>query len=198
MVSNSLTVNQVPFPITAIKIPGTEGVIGITACPGLMNELSCLDLYEEKLLQDLTTIRNWGAVAVVTLLDSLEIRIHGVSDLPNTAEWLNLLWFHLPVDNKGIPGQNFELLWSSAGQQLRQLLREGKQIIIHCKEGIGRSAIIAVRLLIELGTPAEQAIKLVQKAKPESLRLYSQEKYCHSLAKVLEPAPSAAALKDSP
>lgn len=170
------------LPISAIAIPGMDSIIGITACPGMKDESDCLDLYEERLLHDLTTIHKWGAVAVVTLLDGLEMRIHGVSDLPNTAEWLNLLWFHLPVDNKGIPGENFELLWSTAGPQLRQLLREGKKIIIHCKEGIGRSAIIAVRLLIELGTPAEHAIRMVQKVRPESIQLYSQEKYCQSLS----------------
>lgn len=182
MDSHILSKQHRRLPITAIAIPGMAGIIGITACPGMKYASGCLDLYEESLLHDLTTIRKWGAVAVVTLLDELELRILGVSDLSNTAEWLNLLWFHLPVDNKGIPGQNFELLWSTAGPQLRQLLREGKKIIIHCKEGIGRSAIIAVRLLIELGTPVEQAIKMVQKVKPESLQLYSQEKYCHSLS----------------
>lgn len=182
MVSISLTAKHLPLPIATVAIPGFDGLIGITSCPGLRDETGYLDLYEESVLRDLTTIRNWGAVAVVTLLDGLEMRIHGVSDLPNTAEWLNLLWFHLPVDNKGIPGKNFELLWSTAGPQLRQLLREGKKIIIHCKEGIGRSALIAVRLLIELGTPSEQAIRIVQKVRPESLQLYSQEKYCHSLS----------------
>lgn len=182
MVRNPLAEKHPSLPIATVTIPGMDGIIGITACPGMKNGSGCLDFYEDRLLHDLTTIRKWGAVAVVTLLDGLELRILGVSDLSNTAEWLNLLWFHLPVDNKGIPRENFELLWSSAGPQLRQLLREGKKIIIHCKEGIGRSAIIAVRLLIELGTPAEQAIRMVQKVRPESLQLYSQEKYCHSLS----------------
>lgn len=182
MVSISLTAKHIPLPIATVSIPGFDGLIGITSCPGLKNSSGFLDLYEESLLRDLTTIRNWGAVAVVTLLDSLEMRINGVSDLPNTAEWLDLRWLHLPVDNKGIPGENFELLWRKTGAELVQLLRDGKRIVIHCKEGIGRSAIVAVRLLIELGTPAELAIKLVQKARPESLRLYSQEKYCLSLS----------------
>jgi protein-tyrosine phosphatase len=182
MDSHNLSAAYRPLPITAITVPGLDGIIGITACPGMKDGPGCLDLYEESLLHDLTTIRNWGAVAVVTLLDDLELRILGVSDLSNTAEWLNLRWFHLPVDNKGVPGQNFEALWGSAGQQLCQLLRDGKRIIIHCKEGIGRSALIAARLLIELGITAEEAIRMVRKAKPESLQLYSQEKYCHSLS----------------
>ena len=192
MVSNSITAKQLPFPIATIMIPGMDGIIGVTSCPGMKDETACLDLYEEKLMNDLQTIRNWGAVAVVTLLDDLEIRILGASDLPNTADWLNLLWFHLPIGNRGLPGPNFEELWEVAGPRLCQLLREGKRIVVHCKEGIGRSALIAARLLIELGIPAEKAIKVVRKVKPESLQLYSQEKYCYSLS-----SDSRAAKEDS-
>jgi len=148
----------------------------------MKDETDYLDLYEERLINDLQTIRNWGAVAVVTLLDDLELRILGARDLPNTADWLDLLWFHLPIGNRGLPGPNFDELWQTVGPRLCQLLREGKRIVVHCKEGIGRSALIAARLLIELGIPAETAITLVRKARPESLRLYSQEKYCYSLS----------------
>ncbi|TFH50480.1 MAG: hypothetical protein E4G89_03305 [Methanothrix sp.] len=177
-----MTVPPRPIQIAAVPIPHMDGIIGISACPGYRDESGCLDLYEELLLNDLTSISNWGAAALVTLLDNLELRNLGVRDLPNTVDWLNLLWFHLPIDNGGIPGKDFELLWSPIGSQLCQLLREGKRIVIHCKEGIGRSGLIAARLLIQLGVPPEQAIKLVQKARPESLQLYSQEKYCYSLS----------------
>ena len=176
-----------PLPIAAVSVPNMDGIIGISACPGYRDESGCLELYEERLLNDLTSIRNWGAVAVVTLLDNLEIRNLGVSDLPNTLDWLSLIWFHLPMHNKrAVPGVEFELLWDSERDILCQLLREGKRIVIHCKEGIGRSGLIAARLLIELGSPPELAINAVQQARSECLRHYSQEKYCIALAKSLQ------------
>lgn len=171
-----------PLPIVAVAIPNLDGIIGISACPGYRDDSGCLELYEERLLNDLTSISNWGAVAVVTLLDNFEIRNLGVSDLPNTADWLNLLWFHLPMHNRAVPGAEFEPLWDSARDSLCQLLREGKRIVIHCKEGIGRSGLIAARLLIELGLTPELAIIAVQRARSECLRHYSQQKYCLDLA----------------
>jgi protein-tyrosine phosphatase len=48
-------------------------------------------------------------------------------------------------------------------------------------QGVGRSALVAVRLLIEAGFDTDSAIKAVRKARPGSLMLYSQEKYCQSL-----------------
>jgi protein-tyrosine phosphatase len=59
---------------------------------------------------------------------------------------------------------------------------DGQHIVIHCKEVVGRTGLVTARLMIELGTHPEQAINSVQKARPESLHLYSHEKYCYSLA----------------
>jgi ADP-ribosyl-[dinitrogen reductase] hydrolase len=134
------------------------------------------------MIDDLLTIRNWGAVALVTLLDESEFNSLGVKDLPMKAVSLNLLWLHLPIRNLGIPDEKFDEQWAWVGPRLTQLLRDGQRIVIHCKEGIGRAGLVAVRLMIELGMLPEQAIKSVQRARPGSLQLYTHEKYCYSLA----------------
>jgi len=182
MKSFQLPAIQRPIAITPVSIPGMAGIIGISACPGMKDEACSLDLYEESLLNDLLTIRNWGAVAVVTVLDTLEIRTLRVIELPNAAVWLDLRWFHLPIDSSGVPGQDFEELWRTVGPQLCKLLREGKRIVLHCKEGIDRSGLVAARLLIELGMTPEKAIAAVQAAKPECLQHYAHKNYCYALS----------------
>lgn len=177
-----MTFNPLPLTIATVSFPGIDGLIGLSSCPGNRAESNYLDLYEELLMNDLLMIRKWGAVAIVTLLDSLEMGILGVNDLPNVADWLNLRWFNLPLQNRDLPDKQCEELWLTIGPQLCELLREGKRIVIHCKEGVGRSGLIAARLLIELGATPKQAISAVQKARPECLQLYSQEKYCYALA----------------
>jgi len=176
-----LTTPQHILHISTVTIPGMDGAIGISSCPGLREELTFPNIYEDCLLNDLMTIRKWGAVGVVTILDSQEIKALGIKDLPHCAEWLDLRWFHLPFDINGVPDETFETLWSKAGPQLCRLLRNGKRIVVHCKDGTSRSGVIASRLLIELGIPPEQAITSVQKASPGSLQLHSQKKYCCSL-----------------
>lgn len=175
-------IKNLPLLIDPVSIPGVKGLIGISSCPGMKDESSCFDLYGECMIDDLLTIRNWGAVALVTLLDESEFNSLGVKDLPMKAVSLNLLWLHLPIRNLGIPDDKFDEQWTWAGPRLNLILREGQRIVIHCKEGIGRAGLVAVRLMIELGMAPAQAIKAVQKARPGSLQLYSHEKYCYSLA----------------
>jgi len=182
MDSSAVKIKNLPLLIDTVVIPGVKGQIGLTSCPGMKDEYSCFDHYGDSMTDDLLTIRNWGATALVTLLDESELLVLGVRDLPRKASALNILWIHLPILNLSIPDKKFDIQWTWAGPRLAQWLREGQRIVIHCKEGIGRAGLVAARLMIELGTPPEQAINSVQKARPGSLQLYSHEKYCYSLA----------------
>jgi len=180
--SSTVIVKNLPLLIDTVTITGVKGLIGITSCPGMKDEFCCLDTYKESLNDDLLTIRNWGAVALVTLLDGSELNTLGVKELSNKAVSHNLVWLHLPIRNLSVPDTKFDEQWVWAGPRLNQWLREGQRIVIHCKEGVGRAGIVAVRLMIELGMLPGQAIKAVQRARPGSLQLYSHEKYCYSLA----------------
>src|SRR5689334_22882822 len=152
MDGSSITIKNLPLLIDTVAIPGIAGLIGITSCPGMKDEYSCFDHYGDSMTDDLLTIRNWGATALVTLLDESELHILGVNDLPRKARTLNLLWLHLPLRNLSIPDEKFDVQWSWAGPRIGQWLRNGQRIVIHCKEGIGRAGLVAARLMIEMGT----------------------------------------------
>jgi len=184
MTSAHAKISRLPMPLSIhpVAIPGIKGLIGITACPGLKDETTRFSLYGERLINDLVAIHNWGAAALVTLLDDFELSTLGVKDLPNKAKQLNIQWRHLPIGNRNLPDDTFEEKWSLVGPQLRQLLQDGKRVVIHCKEGIGRSGLIAARMLIEFGVDPENAINTVRQAQPGSLELQTHEEYCYSLA----------------
>lgn len=182
----SVEVKSLPLMIDTITVPGYSGAIGISSCPG-MKTLSTVDLYDDRIINDLESIRKWGATVIVTLLELRELALHGVSDLPDKALSLNLLWLHLPIRNMGLPDEMFEENWRWMGPRLQGLLRDGQRILIHCKEGIGRSGIVAARLMIESGIDHSSAIRAVRKARPGSLILNSHEEYCRSLSPI-EPA----------
>lgn len=168
--------------IYPVAIPGIKGLIGITACPGLKDETTRFSLYGERLINDLVAIHNWGAAALVTLLDDFELSTLGVKDLPNKAKQLNIQWRHLPIGTMNLPDDAFEEKWALVSPLLRQLLQDGKRIVIHCKEGISRSGLIAARMLIEFGIEPENAINLIRQARPGSLELQAHEEYCYALA----------------
>jgi ADP-ribosyl-[dinitrogen reductase] hydrolase len=178
----NIRVKNPPQLIDSIKIPGLEGMIGITSCPGMREEY-IFDLYSESLIDDLQALRAWGASVVVTLLEESELHTLGVRDLGRNVVALNMIWLHLPVHNMGLPDERFDEKWRVIAPCLCNLLQEGKRIVIHCKEGLGRAGLVSVRLLIELGLPVDEAIKIVRKARPGSLHLYSHEQYCHAIAR---------------
>lgn len=177
----TIGVKSLPLMIDTVKVPSLPGLIGISSCPG-MSTFSTLDLYDDRIDNDLQAIKNWGAAVIVTLLEIRELAMLGIADLPGKALALNLLWLHLPIKNMSLPDSAFEESWKWAGPRLQELLREGQRVLIHCKEGVGRSGIVAARLLIESGVDPATAMKIVRKARPGSLMLNSHEEYCGSLA----------------
>jgi len=72
---------------------------------------------------DLDRIRDWGAAAVVTLLEPEELVLLRVERLGEEILRRNMLWFHLPIVDVSIPNERFEREWSVAGEELRSILR---------------------------------------------------------------------------
>jgi ADP-ribosyl-[dinitrogen reductase] hydrolase len=143
---------------------------------------SCFDTYGQSLEDDLKVIRDWGATALVSLIDFYEMKMLGVEDLPEKTIAAGLLWLHLPIGNLGVPDEQFERKWQERIPLLRRMLGEGQRIVLHCREGNGRTGIVAARLLIETGMEASQAIRSVMKVRPGSFFLPAHEAYCLAIS----------------
>ena len=81
----------------------------------------------------------------------------------NLAARIELSFESLPIADRGIPGMGH--LVSELVTKLASDLRAGKNVAIHCRQGIGRAALIAVSVLIRLGVEVEAAIGLVETAR---------------------------------
>ena len=180
--SNTTTykIKNLPIMIDNVRIPGISGMIGISSCPGLREDY-VFDLYSESLMDDVQAIKGWGASVVITLMDDAELQRLGVRDLGRSVVNLNMIWLHLPLHNLGLPEAQFNEKWRLISPSLCNLLREGQRVLIHCREGVGRAALAAARLLLDLGFTPEDSISMVRKARPGSLLLHSQEKHIYSV-----------------
>jgi protein-tyrosine phosphatase len=49
--------------------------------------------------------------------------------------------------------------------QLGTEIRQGKNVAVHCRQGIGRSSLVAAALLISAGEDLEQTLKAIIKAR---------------------------------
>ncbi|MFX7763978.1 protein-tyrosine phosphatase family protein, partial [Acinetobacter baumannii] len=65
--------------------------------------------------------------------------------------------------------------WRVLADGLRAALDRGERLVIHCRAGLGRSGMIAARLLVARGLPVETAIAAVRRARPGAIETSGQE-----------------------
>jgi len=126
---------------------------------------------------DLDAIRGWGAVALVTLIEDGEFALLKVTDLGRLARELGLDWHHLPIRDVSVPGEPFESGWRTSGPALLGRLRRGERIVVHCRGGLGRSGLVAAKMLVELGVAPRDAINRVRAVRRGAIETPEQEVY---------------------
>jgi ADP-ribosyl-[dinitrogen reductase] hydrolase len=166
-----------PLQIAVVTAGSEFGRIGITFCPGKYDPHALTGAWDRDLNRDLDTIRDWGAVAVVTLLEPKELTLLRVERLGEEILRRNMLWFHLSIADVSTPNKRFEQEWDVAGEKLRSLLRSRSDVLVHCRGGLGRAGTVAARLLVELGMEPTTAIASVRAVRPGAIETSDQEKF---------------------
>ena len=165
-----------PLRIASLDTP-VGGRIGMTFCPGKRDPVAMTGPWDRDLASDLEAIAGWGACALVTLMEIHELVHLGVADIGAITESLGITWYHLPIRDVSIPGSDFEYAWQTAGKALRKRLQDGNRIVVHCRGGLGRTGVIAARLLIELGEGPDKALRRVRAVRPGAVETREQENY---------------------
>jgi len=170
-----------PLRIAEVPVGKAGGLIGITFCPGKKGDSNRGAQWTRDLAADLDVIAQWGTAAVVTLLESMELRMLGVTNLGDEVRQRNMQWHHLPIVDVQPPGAEFEAAWQKSGPLLLDQLSSGKRVLVHCRGGLGRAGTVAARLLVETGMPAYDAIALVRRFRPGAIETQAQEAYVRAL-----------------
>jgi len=171
-----------PLQIAEIMAP-KAGVIGVTFCPGKQQSAAATGAWARSLDIDLDAIRAWGAGAVITLVTPGEIKSLGVETLGEGITARGIRWFHLPIEDVAIPTAPWESEWIAASAELHRLLDANGRVLVHCKGGLGRAGLVAARLLIERGVPADEAIAGVRRCRPGAIETCAQEGYLRALGR---------------
>ncbi|HEX5357386.1 MAG TPA: cyclin-dependent kinase inhibitor 3 family protein [Aquabacterium sp.] len=163
-----------PLQIAEVRASPTHGRIGITFCPGKHDRAAISGAWARDLATDLDVIAAWGAQLVLTLVEPAELVALKVPDLGAAVEARGIGWRHLPIADFSVPTEVFEQQWQTHGAEIRTLLRNGGDVLVHCKGGLGRAGMIAARLLAELGMPPDEAIRAVRRARKGAIETPSQ------------------------
>ena len=164
-----------PLQIAQVRHDENHGRIGVTFCPGKKQTNAATGAWNRNLEIDLDAARDWGAAAVVTLVEDHELEALGVEAMGEEVRSRHMAWHHLAIPDVSVPSAQFECQWEVVGHQLRAILRSGFNVLVHCKGGLGRAGTISARLLVELGTVPEVAISSVRAARPGATSLRPPE-----------------------
>jgi ADP-ribosyl-[dinitrogen reductase] hydrolase len=173
-----------PLQIAAVSAGPAFGRVGITFCPGKRDSKAMTGIWDRDLSIDLDAVRQWGAAAVVTLVEQKELVLLRVETLGHEVSRRGMQWFHLPIVDVSIPTEAFERRWDQAGAAIRALLRDGKDVMVHCRGGLGRAGTIGARILVELGMEPDAAIRAVRAVRNGAIETSAQEQYVRGIEPV--------------
>ena len=173
-----------PLQIAEIVPAPGMGKLGLTLCPGKTQSWGLTGAWARDLDLDLDVLADWNAAVVVTLVEPDEIDRLEVPGLGEAVRNRHMEWLHLPIRDRGVPDVAFEAAWVEAGEQLRDRLRLGFNVLVHCMGGLGRAGTIAARLLVELGWTPSDAIREVRKVRPGAIETDDQDDFVHGCSAI--------------
>jgi ADP-ribosyl-[dinitrogen reductase] hydrolase len=163
-----------PLHIAEVILDQGGGSLGLTICPG---KKDAGRNWNRDLNKDLQVIQAWGATTIVTLIEDHEFCLLGIESLGHDVRALGMDWVHLPIVDVSIPDKRFEDAWVSEGPMLHARLDVGEKILIHCRGGLGRTGLVAGRILVERGWDPKAAIQRIRSARPHAIETTEQENY---------------------
>ena len=160
-----------PMHIDFVDAP-CLGKLAMSACPGLSIGLSS---NKSSLEDDVSIIRSYRFRTVISLMETHELKRAGAKNLPHYLGRKNIAWHQLQVSESGNPNVAAMHQWRRMIKPLIMTLESGGNVLIHCLEGKGRTAVMTACLLKALGLSGESAIARIRRARQGAFQTSLQE-----------------------
>jgi protein-tyrosine phosphatase len=156
---------EMGFSIAQISVG--QGMIGISPLPGRSGDAA----------GDMSVLAQWRPDVVLTLVQHKELARKLRTDLPQEIQTIGAKWVHLPIPDFGTPDRAGRDLWSQLAPQLQAHLAQGARILVHCMGGCGRSGMIALRLMVDLGEDPVIALERLRAVRPCAVETKAQQRW---------------------
>jgi protein-tyrosine phosphatase len=145
-------------------ILNTVGEIALSRMPGSLTRLE----------EDVAEIVALNCACVLTLAPHEELIRHGAHRLSSLLMNEGIEWHHFPIVDYATPLPSQERAWSDLSERLHDHLNNNRTILVHCYAGVGRSGMVALRLLVEQGANPEEALKQIRQVRPGAVECPAQ------------------------
>jgi ADP-ribosyl-[dinitrogen reductase] hydrolase len=153
-----------------------KGKIFLTCFPG---RKGAEILYKDSIfLTDMDNFIHLGCNTILSLVEDSEFeKLCDKKNFVRTIYSKNLKWMHMPIEDLKAPDRQFNEKWQTTKVLLKNDLIEGKNIVVHCMGGKGRSGTIVAILLIEFGEDNKKAMEEVRKKRTGAIETKEQEEF---------------------
>ncbi len=117
----------------------------------------------EWLEDEITSWQRSGVNTVFSLLTSEEERDLDISREATEARAHGMKFLSYPILDRQVPDSERNL--ASALEELDRELAEGRNVVLHCRQGIGRTGLVAACLLLTKGIDPESAVRQLSAAR---------------------------------
>ena len=111
--------------------------------------------------------RRAGIDVIVSLLEDDEAAQLGLHDEAKAAEANGIRFISFPIPDRGVPASVSEAVSLIAA--ISDALETGKNVAVHCRQGLGRSGLVAAGVLAGSGLNPERAIEVVSSARGQTV-----------------------------
>lgn len=111
-------------------------------------------------------VRAWRAAGidvVVSLLEPDEAADLDLSAEADAVRATDIEFVAFPIPDRGVPASREAA--TELATELAGAVCAGRNVAIHCRQGIGRAALVAVAVLVRLGASVEEAVERVGAAR---------------------------------
>ena len=105
---------------------------------------------------EISSLKQFEVDAVVSLLESHEVNDLDITAEQSLCEAQGIEFLSFPVVDRNIPVSLPE--FSRFAEKVASLLSEDKNIVVHCRQGVGRAGLLAACVLILNGISVERSV----------------------------------------
>lgn len=107
--------------------------------------------------------RSWkasGVDVVTSLLTPEETAEFDLQEEEGRFRAAGLEFHAFPIPDLGVPRSRTAL--AKLVSELEKVLRSGKNVAVHCRQGIGRSSVVVASLLVSAGLDSDEAFRRIE------------------------------------